>query len=79
MVLALGVSDKDHLDRLAAHGRIFHDASVGVLTVGETSSDLSDLDGTTSKLRAFQKWFSELIESDSIGKNLLINPSLRQF
>ena len=72
MVLALGVSDKDHLDgALAAHGRIFHDASVGVLTVGETSSDLSDLNWHNEQASSLSEMVLELIESDSIGKKSL--------
>ena len=72
MVLALGVSNKDHLDgALAAHGRIFHDASVGVLTVGETSSDLSDLNWHNEQASSLSEMVLELIESDSIGKKSL--------
>ena len=45
LVLALGVKDKDHLDKaLQAHGKIFHDATVATLTCGETASDLGDVD-----------------------------------
>lgn len=72
MVLALGVSNKDHLDgALAAHGRIFHDASVGVLTVGENSSDLSDLNWQSEDASSLSEMALELIESDSIGKKSL--------
>jgi hypothetical protein len=35
LVLALGVKDKDNLDKaLQAHGKIFHDATVATLTCG---------------------------------------------
>ena len=41
-VLALNVESQDRLDgALAAHGRIFHDASVGILTVGENQTNLN--------------------------------------
>lgn len=44
LVLALGVRSKNNLDdALAAHGRILHDASVAVITVGKYGSDLSSL------------------------------------
>lgn len=37
-VIALGVTDQDHLDKaLAAHGKIFHDASVVSVSVEESS------------------------------------------
>ena len=45
LVLALGVKDKDNLDKaLQAHGKIFHDATVATLTCGDTSSELGDID-----------------------------------
>lgn len=44
LVLALGVRNKNNLDAaLTAHGRILHDASVGVITVGKQNSSLSEL------------------------------------
>ena len=71
-VLALGVNSQDHLDSaLAAHGRIFHDASVGVLTVGETTSSLSDLNWHEENASSLSEMVLELIESDSIGKKSL--------
>lgn len=45
LVLALGVKDKDNLDKaLQAHGKIFHDATVATLSCGETPSKLGDID-----------------------------------
>ena len=39
LVLALGVKERDNLDKaLAAHGRILHDATVVTMSAGETSS-----------------------------------------
>lgn len=64
MVIALGVTDQDHLDKaLAAHGKIFHDAIVATIglapsTLGtidwveETASSLSEL--ATSLTGSFQ-------------------------
>lgn len=45
LVLALGVKDKDNLDKaLQAHGKIFHDATVATLSCGDTPSKLGDVD-----------------------------------
>jgi len=45
LVLALGVKDKDNLDKaLQAHGKIFHDATVATLSCGDTPSNLGDVD-----------------------------------
>lgn len=45
MVIALGVTDRDQLDRaLNAHGKIFHDASVVSLSVGGEESTLGSID-----------------------------------
>ena len=71
-VLALGVTSQDHLDgALTAHGKIFHDASVGVLTTGEISSDLSDLNWHSNEASSLSEMAFELIDSDSIGKKSL--------
>jgi hypothetical protein len=74
-VLAIGVRDKDHLDgALSAHGRILHDASVGVLTVGENPSNLSELNWHEPDASSISEMALELIESDSIGKKSLNEP-----
>lgn len=74
-VLAIGVRDKDHLDgALSAHGRILHDASVGVLTVGENPSNLSELNWHEPDASSISEMVLELIESDSIGKKSLTEP-----
>lgn len=45
VVLALGVQNKDHLDKaLEAHGRILHDATVATISCGETPSELGSID-----------------------------------
>ena len=74
-VLAVGVTNQDNLDQaLAAHGRIFHDASVGVLTVGENSSNLSEMNWHEPTASSISEMVLELIESDSIGKKSLTEP-----
>lgn len=45
LVVALGVSDQEHLDKaLDAHGKILHDAKVVTVTVGDTESKLGGAD-----------------------------------
>ncbi len=45
LVLALGVSNQEHLDNaLAAHGRILHDVTIATLTAGDQSSELGNFD-----------------------------------
>lgn len=58
MVIALGVTDQDHLDKaLAAHGKIFHDASVATIGLMESTLGTIDwADGTASSV-------SELVTS----------------
>ncbi len=45
LVIALGVSDQDHLDKaLDAHGKILHDAKVVTITSGDKGSKLGSVD-----------------------------------
>lgn len=45
LVLALGVTDQEHLDKaLAAHGKILHDATVITITAGTSKSNLGSID-----------------------------------
>ena len=72
-VLALGVTNKDHLDNaLSAHGRIFHDASLGVITIGEEPSTLSDLNWHEKNASSISELVSGLIES--LDKKILVEP-----
>ena len=72
-VLALGVTNKDHLDNaLSAHGRIFHDAGLGVITIGEEPSTLSDLNWHEKNASSISELVSELIES--LDKKTLVEP-----
>lgn len=68
LVLALGVNDKEHLDKaLAAHGRILHDATVTTLTCGDSPSSLGSLDWhdpNASSLSEMLVAVSEALKSD---------------
>ena len=68
LVLALNVSDKDHLDKaLSAHGRILHDATVATLTCGEQTSDLGSIswnEPNASSLSEMLVAASESLKSD---------------
>lgn len=45
LVIALGVTDQDHLDgAIKAHGRILHDATVATVNAGSESSSLGSID-----------------------------------
>lgn len=62
MVIALGVTDQDHLDKaLAAHGKIFHDASV--VTVGLTQSTLGTIDWTDETASSVSELTTSLVDS----------------
>ena len=62
MVIALGVTDQDHLDKaLTAHGKIFHDASVA--TIGLEASTLGTVDWTDETASSL----SELVTSLTSG------------
>ena len=61
MVIALGVTDQDHLDKaLAAHGKIFHDASVA--TVGLSQSTLGTIDWTDETASSVAEITTSLID-----------------
>ncbi|QHN42381.1 hypothetical protein GII36_00715 [Candidatus Mycosynbacter amalyticus] len=61
MVIALGVTDQDHLDKaLAAHGKIFHDASVA--TVGLSQSTLGTIDWTDESASSVSELTTSLID-----------------
>ena len=69
-VLALNVESQDRLDgALAAHGRIFHDASVGILTVGENQTDLNGIHWHDESASSLSEITVQIIES--IGKKNL--------
>ena len=69
-VLALNVESQDRLDgALAAHGRIFHDASVGILTVGENQTNLNGIHWHDENASSLSEITVQIIES--IGKKNL--------
>ena len=73
LVVALGVQNKDSLDSaLAAHGRILHDATVGVITVGNNSSDLSSLNWHIDSASSLSEVVLDVISS--LGKDALTKP-----
>ena len=63
LVIALGVANKDALDRaLAAHGRILHNASVFSLTVGEQPSNLGGVNIHAGRLSSYAEILTVLAE-----------------
>lgn len=68
LVLALGVSNQEHLDKaLSAHGQIIHDATVATLTVGNQTSQLGTLDWhdvEASSLCEMVASLNDLLKSD---------------
>ena len=72
-VLALNVESQDRLDgALAAHGRIFHDASVGILTVGENQTNLNGTHWHAENASSLSELAVQIIES--LGKKNLTQP-----
>ena len=72
-VLALNVGSQDRLDgALAAHGRIFHDASVGILTVGENQTNLNGTHWHAENASSLSEISVQIIES--LGKKNLTQP-----
>lgn len=73
LVVALGVQNKDSLDSaLAAHGRILHDATVGVITVGESKSELSSLNWHIQSASSLSEVVLDVISN--LGKDALTKP-----
>ena len=72
-VLALNVESQDRLDgALAAHGRIFHDASVGILTVGGNQTNLNGTHWHAENASSLSEISVQIIES--LGKKNLTQP-----
>lgn len=68
MVIALGVTDQDHLDKaLAAHGKIFHDAAVA--TVGLSQSTLGTIDWTDDTASSVSELTTSLIDGLKSDEN----------
>lgn len=68
LVIALGVKDKDHLDKaLEAHGRILHDATVATICAGTDISSLGSIawqDEAASSLCEMLVSLSEPLKTD---------------
>ncbi|MGO3702274.1 MAG: hypothetical protein ACTJG2_03780 [Candidatus Saccharimonadales bacterium] len=61
MVVAIGVKDKDHLDKaLASHGRILHDASVA--TIGIKPSKLGSMDWSNAEASSLSELSFDLLD-----------------
>ena len=72
-VLALNVESQDRLDgALAAHGRIFHDASVAILTIGENQTNLNGTHWHAENASSLSEISVQIIES--FGKKNLTQP-----
>ncbi len=72
-VLALNVESQDRLDgALAAHGRIFHDASVAILTIGENQTNLNGTHWHAENASSLSEISIQIIES--LGKKNLTQP-----
>lgn len=67
MVIAVGVKDKEHLDKaLVSHGRILHDAIVA--TIGVEASQLGSVDYSDSKASSMSELVANIVTSVSDDK-----------
>lgn len=64
LVIALGVSDQDHLDKaLENHGQILHDAAIITLTAGEQTSTLGGVDWHDANASGISEMVAGLAEA----------------
>lgn len=71
LVFALGVQNKDHLDKaLEAHGRILHDAAVVTIGAGGSKSDLGSIDWTDQNASSLCEMIVSLTDSLKSDKPL---------
>jgi len=64
LVVALGVDNKDHLDRaLSEHGKIFHDATIVSITTGETTGDLGGINWNSKNSSSLSEMIVTLAEA----------------
>ena len=69
LVLALNVENSDHLDAsLAAHGRIFHDATIATVTSGVIKSTLGVTDWHDGRASGVSEMLVELIDDLKTSK-----------
>lgn len=72
LVLALGVTDNDHLDKaLEAHGRILHDATVATVSANGTASDLGSIDWRDEGASSLSEMLVSLSEAIKGDKTVL--------
>ncbi len=72
LVLALGVDSQDNLDAaLSAHGKIFHDATVASLSVGDEKSKLGTINWHESGASSISEMLVSLSEALKSDKTLL--------
>lgn len=72
LVLAIGVRSQDHLDTaLAAHGKIFHDATVATLSLGEVPSSLGSVDWRDAAASSYCEMLLSLSEALKDDKPVL--------
>lgn len=66
LVIAIGVDKKDDLDEaIAAHGRIFHDATVATLLLGGAKDSLGTISWQSATASSFSEMAAEL--ADGLG------------
>lgn len=72
LVIALGVENRDHLDRaLEGHGKILHDATVVTLTAGEQVSNLGNIDWHDSNASSLSEMAASIYTALKVDKKLL--------
>lgn len=77
LVIALGVDDRDHLDKaLEAHGQIFHDAAVITMTANDQTSTLGGIDWHDQQASSLSEMVTTLAESLKKDKKSLIDPTI---
>lgn len=69
LVLALNVSDSDHIDKaLTAHGRILHDALVATITAGDVKSGLGAVDWHNGSVSGVSEMMVEIVDELKTSK-----------
>jgi len=72
LVLALGVSNQDHLDTaLTAHGNVLQDVVVATLSTGDQSSQLGSMDWQDKNASSLSEMVAAISESLKVDKTLL--------
>lgn len=80
MVIALGVKNREHLDRaLAAHGRILHDAIVVTVSAGSQASNLGATDWHDEQASSISEMIVGLSEALKDEQPLLDEPVATAF